>query len=52
MQTSYAHEQMKRAYKDFVDQVDSLTDVDIRWTPYSKEAIATHAPQGLSSLCF
>jgi hypothetical protein len=34
MQASYAHEQMKRAYKDFVGQFDSLTDADFRWMPY------------------
>jgi hypothetical protein len=58
---------MKRAYKDFVDQFDALTDADVRWTPYSEEVltdadvrwtpyseevVATYAPQGLSSLCF
>jgi hypothetical protein len=43
---------MKRAYKDFVGQFDSLTNEDIKWTPYTEEAITTHAPQGLSSLCF
>jgi hypothetical protein len=52
MQASYAHDQTKRAYKDFVGQFDALTDADVRWTPYSEEAVATHAPQGLSSLCF
>jgi hypothetical protein len=52
MQASYAHEQTNRAYKDFVGQFDSLMDTNVRWTPYSKEAIATRAPQGLSSLCF
>jgi hypothetical protein len=52
MQASYTHEQTERAYKDFVGQFDSLTDVNVRWALYSKDAIATHAPQGLSSLCF
>jgi hypothetical protein len=52
MQTSYAHDQMKRAYKDFVRQFDALTDANVRSTPCSEEAIATHAPQGLSTLCF
>jgi hypothetical protein len=52
MQASYAHEQTKMTYKDFVGQFDSLTDADVRWTPYSEEAIVTRAPQGLSSLCF
>jgi hypothetical protein len=31
---------MKRAYKDFVGQFDALTDADVKWTPYSEEAIA------------
>jgi hypothetical protein len=52
MQTSYAHDQTKRAYKDFVGQFDTLTDADVRWMSYSEEAITTHAPQGLSTLCF
>jgi hypothetical protein len=52
METSYAHDQMKRVYKDFVGQFDALTDADVRWTPYSKEVVAARAPQGLSTLCF
>jgi hypothetical protein len=52
MQTSYAHDQTKRAYKDFVGQFDALKDADVRWTPYSEKAIATRAPHGLSTLCF
>jgi hypothetical protein len=52
MQTSYAHDQTKRAYKDFVRQFDALMDADVRWTPYSDEAIAARAPQGPSTLCF
>jgi hypothetical protein len=50
MQTLYAHDQTKRAYKDFVGQFDALTDADVRWTLYSEEAIAARAPQG-SRLC-
>jgi hypothetical protein len=52
MQTSYAQDQTKRAYEDFVGQFDALTNADVRWTPYSEEAIAARAPQGLSNLCF
>jgi hypothetical protein len=52
MQISYAHDQTKRAYKDFVGQFNALTDADVRWTPYSEEAVVARAPQGLSSLCF
>jgi hypothetical protein len=29
MQTSYAHDQTKRAYKDFIRQFDALTDADV-----------------------
>jgi hypothetical protein len=42
----------KREYKDFVGQFDALTYADVGWTPYSEEAIAARAPQGLSTLCF
>jgi hypothetical protein len=52
MQTSYAHEQTKRAYKNFVRQFDALTDADVMWTPHSEEPIVARAPQGLSTLCF
>jgi hypothetical protein len=33
MQTSYYHDQTKRACKDFVGQFDAFTDVDVRWMP-------------------
>jgi hypothetical protein len=52
MQTSYTHDQTKRAYKDFVGQFDALTDADARWTPNSDEAVMARAPQELSSLCY
>jgi hypothetical protein len=45
-------EQTKWVYEDFVGQFDTLTDADIRWTPYLEEAVAARAPQGLSTLCF
>jgi hypothetical protein len=44
--------QTKRAYKDFIGQFDTLTDANVKWTPYSEEAITARAPQGLSTLCF
>jgi hypothetical protein len=44
MQTSYAHDQTKGAYKDFVGQFDALTDAEVRWMPYSEEAVTTRAP--------
>jgi hypothetical protein len=52
MQSSWVHDQMKRVYKDFVGQFDSLTDDNVRWTPFIDEAIMARTPQGLSSLCF
>jgi hypothetical protein len=52
METSYAHDKTKRVYKDFVGKFDALMDADVRWTPYSEDAAVTHAPQGLSTLCF
>jgi hypothetical protein len=52
MQTWYAHEQTEKAYKDFIDQFDSRTDEDVRWTPYTEVAVTARTPQGLSSLCF
>jgi hypothetical protein len=52
MQTSYSYDQTKRAYKDFVEQFNALTDADVRWTPYSEEAIMARKTQGFSTLCF
>jgi hypothetical protein len=52
MQTSYAHDQTKRAYKNFIRQFDALTNADVRWTPYSEDVVAARAPHGLSTLCF
>jgi hypothetical protein len=39
-----AHNQTKRAYKDFVGQFNALIDTNARWTPYSEEAVAARAP--------
>ena len=52
MQATWVSEQTKKSYKDFVGQIDSLTDDEVRWTPYSQQAIDARAPHGLSSLCF
>ena len=52
MQATWVSEQTKKSYKDFVGQIDSLTDDEVRWTPYSHQAIDACAPHGLSSLCF
>ena len=52
MQPTWANEQTKKSYRDFVSQIDSLTDEEVRWTPYSQQAIAARSPHDLSSLCF
>ena len=39
MQATWVSEQTKKSYKDFVSQIDSLTDDEVRWTPYSQQAI-------------
>ena len=47
MQRSWAH--TRRAYPEFVSELDMLTPEDVVWEPYSPEAMATRAPAGLSS---
>jgi hypothetical protein len=47
----WAGEQPKKAYKDFVGQIDRMVDAQVRWTPYALAMVAARAPQGLSSLC-
>ena len=51
MQRSWAHAQVRRAYLEFVSELDMLTPEDVVWEPYSIEAVATRAPAGLSSRC-
>ena len=51
MQRSWAHAQVRRAYPEFVSELDMLTPEDVVWEPYSPEAMATRAPAGLSSHC-
>ena len=51
MQRSWAHAQVRRAYPEFVSELDMLTPEDVVWEPYSPEAVATRAPAGLSSHC-
>ena len=43
------HAQVRRAYPEFVSELDMLTPEDVVWEPYSSEAVATRAPAGLSS---
>ena len=45
------HAQVRRAYPEFVSELDMLTPEDVVWEPYSPEAVATRAPAGLSSHC-
>jgi hypothetical protein len=46
-----AGEQPKKAYNDFVGQIDRMVDAQVRRTPYAPAMVAARAPQGLSSLC-
>ena len=52
MQHVWTGEQAKKAYKDFVGQIDRMVDAQVRWTPYATAMVAARAPQGLSSLCY
>jgi hypothetical protein len=51
-QHTWVGKQTKKSYKDFVGQIDMMTDEQVRWTSYSQASIDSRAPQGLSSLCF
>jgi hypothetical protein len=44
-------EQLKKAYKDFVGQINRMVDAQVQWTPYAPAMVAAGASQGLSSLC-
>jgi hypothetical protein len=37
---------------DFISQIDTFINRKVIWQPYTDTLVATHAPQGLSSLCF
>ncbi|WVZ88122.1 hypothetical protein U9M48_034673 [Paspalum notatum var. saurae] len=50
-QFAYAHVQTRKSYPDFVGQFDVLRDDEVRWEPYSHEAVDSRAPEGLSPLC-
>ena len=49
MQRSWAHAQVRRAYPEFISELDMQTSEDVVWEPYSLEA--TRAPAGLSLHC-
>jgi hypothetical protein len=51
MQHVWVREQSKKAYKDFVGQINWMIDVQVRWTSYAPAMVAARASQGLSSLC-
>jgi hypothetical protein len=51
LQHVWAGEQPKKAYKDFIGQIDRMVDAQVRWTLYALAMVAAHTPQGLSSLC-
>jgi hypothetical protein len=45
-------EQTRRSYLDFVSQIDTLTDREVIWQPYTDTLVVAHVLQGLSFLCF
>jgi len=51
VQRSWAHAQVRRAYPEFVSELDMLTPEDVIWEPYTPEAVARHALLGLSPHC-
>ena len=52
LQVQFAHVQVTRAYRVFVEQLDRITADDVRWEPYADTAVQARAPGGLSSLCW
>ena len=42
---------MRRAYPDFVRDLDRLTPEDVVWEPYTAVRVGSRAPLGLSSRC-
>ena len=51
VQRSWAHAQVRRAYPEFVLELDMLTPEDVIREPYTPEAVARRAPLGLSPHC-
>jgi hypothetical protein len=51
VQRAWAHRQVRRAYPDFIAELDRLTPEDVVWEPYTMEAVLARAPLGLSPLC-
>ncbi|WVZ89110.1 hypothetical protein U9M48_035563 [Paspalum notatum var. saurae] len=48
---TWANEQARRTYPNFVVELDRLVANDVLWEPYSAAAVASRAPYGLSSWC-
>ncbi|WVZ98765.1 hypothetical protein U9M48_044156 [Paspalum notatum var. saurae] len=48
---AYAHVRTRKSYPDFVGRFDVLRDDEVRWEPYSREAVDSRAPEGLSPPC-
>ncbi|WVZ95563.1 hypothetical protein U9M48_041309 [Paspalum notatum var. saurae] len=48
---TWANEQARRTYPNFVAELDRLKADDVIWEPYSPLAVATRAPYELSSWC-
>lgn len=51
MQRTWANEQARRTYPNFLVALDQLVAEDVIWEPYSAAAVGSRAPYGLSSLC-
>jgi hypothetical protein len=51
LQRSWAHERPRRAYPEFIAELDRLTPDDVIWEPYSDAAVWSRAPHGLSAQC-
>jgi hypothetical protein len=51
LQHIWAGEQLKKAYKDYVGQIDQTVDAQVWWTTYAPIMVTARALQGLSSLC-
>jgi hypothetical protein len=50
LQHVWAGDQPKKAYKDFVGQIDRMADAQVRWMSYAPAIVTARAPHGLSSL--
>jgi hypothetical protein len=44
MWSSWVWDEPEKSYKNFVVQIDTLTDAEVRWTPYSQECVDSRTP--------